>query len=133
MVAAGIEPPSLLVGASGVAEWWCTKKVADLHLPTAVTVHPSLSCAEAMKMMSSNGFDQLPVVDSRKGVVGVVTLRNLMSKLAHTAASQPVEKFMFQQQLTCSSLLPSSMASSLYLVHCSRYFNYGIQPKWFQL
>jgi translation initiation factor 3 subunit L len=37
------------------------------------------------------------------------------------------------QQLTCSSLLPSSMASSLYLVHCSRYFNYGIQPKRFQL
>jgi photosystem II P680 reaction center D1 protein len=34
----------------------------------------------------------------------------------------------FFQQLSFSSLLPSSLASSWYLVHCSWCFNYGVQP-----
>ena len=112
MVEKGIEPPSLLTkgptavsalladgSAAGTAEpeWWESRTVVDLNLPSPITVPPSMLSSDAAEIMREHSIDQLPVVDDTAGVVGVVTLGNLSSKILsrHALSSDPVAKVMF--------------------------------------
>lgn len=61
--------------------------VGDLNLPTPVTVQPSATCKDAIELMRANGFDQLPVVSPAGKPVGMVTLGNLLAKLAKGSLS----------------------------------------------
>ncbi|KAF9363125.1 hypothetical protein BGX34_004816 [Mortierella sp. NVP85] len=62
---------------------WGGATVADLHLKPAVTVTDVSPCREAIQLMEQNGFDQLPVVSGKNGLlVGLVTLGNLLSRIA---------------------------------------------------
>ena len=75
--------------------------VADLHLPNAITVSADTTCAEAARIMQEHHFDQVPVTkavtpgsptkkastDGRGHLVGLVTLGNILSKVAHGRAS----------------------------------------------
>ena len=58
-----------------------------------------MECAEAAEIMNMHGIDQLPVVDDVQGVVGVVTLGNLTSKILAKAVApkDPVSACMFRQ------------------------------------
>jgi len=79
--------------------WWSTKCVSDLALPNASTILPTVSCKKAVEIMETNGYDQLPVVDSDDHIKGVVTNGNLLSKLSsgRVKANDPVSKGMFQK------------------------------------
>eukprot|EP00386_Alphamonas_edax_P004160 GDKI01013071.1.p2 GENE.GDKI01013071.1~~GDKI01013071.1.p2 ORF type:complete len:550 (-),score=235.50 GDKI01013071.1:555-2129(-) len=61
---------------------WQNKTVASLDIQVPVTVLPSASCAEVVKLMDKHGIDQLPVVAADGEIVGVVTEGNLSSYLA---------------------------------------------------
>eukprot|EP01121_Diplochlamys_sp_Union-15-3_P001805 TRINITY_DN1156_c0_g1_i1.p1 TRINITY_DN1156_c0_g1~~TRINITY_DN1156_c0_g1_i1.p1 ORF type:complete len:533 (-),score=118.29 TRINITY_DN1156_c0_g1_i1:52-1602(-) len=61
--------------------WWSGKTVSDLSLAVPVTISSKLSVQEAIDIMKSQGFDQLPVVDDFNNVLGMVTEGNLMSQI----------------------------------------------------
>ncbi|PRD31464.1 UNVERIFIED_CONTAM: Cystathionine beta-synthase [Trichonephila clavipes] len=61
--------------------WWWNMKVRNLSLAAPITVLPRVSCQDAIDIMRTEGFDQLPVVDDAGFVKGVITLGNLMSKI----------------------------------------------------
>lgn len=75
--------------------------IADLKLPNAVTVDAEALLSDAAKLMEKNNFDQVPVIDSAHGkhaLVGLVTLGNILSKVAHGKAklTDHVTKVMFK-------------------------------------
>jgi cystathionine beta-synthase len=58
---------------------WNGATIKDLDLPVAVTVEENIPCKEAVKIMESNGFDQLPVISASGKLLGLVTLGILYS------------------------------------------------------
>jgi len=110
MVAHQLEPRSLLSTAASLlhqpptttkeaAEWWASKTVIDLNLPSPITVTPTMACSEAAEIMREHGIDQLPVVSDIAGVLGVITLGHLSAKILQKQASPntPCAKLMFTQ------------------------------------
>jgi cystathionine beta-synthase len=61
--------------------WWTSKSVSDLKLSTPFTVQPTVTCKEAVDILNTNGFDQLPIVSAENEILGVVTEGNLSAKL----------------------------------------------------
>lgn len=62
---------------------WGGARIKDLNLPEALTVPEDTICKDAIALMESNGFDQLPV--TAKGstkLVGLVTLGNVLAQVA---------------------------------------------------
>ena len=53
---------------------WKEAKVADLHLPAVVSINHGSPCGEAVNKMQKGGFDQLPVVNDKGSLCGLVTL-----------------------------------------------------------
>jgi cystathionine beta-synthase len=56
--------------------------VKDLNLPDATSVNENTTCSQVLNIISKDGFDQLPVVDSNGSLVGLVTVGALLSKTA---------------------------------------------------
>ena len=46
--------------------WWSLNRVAVLERPPLLTVTPSITCQDAVALMQSKGYDQLPVVDPQR-------------------------------------------------------------------
>jgi cystathionine beta-synthase len=71
--------------------------VKDLNLPDAITIPDSTTCAKALDIMGSGGFDQVPVVDATGNLVGLVTVGALLSKTSKGRAqpSDPVTAVMY--------------------------------------
>lgn len=61
--------------------WWWKETVGRLQLNTPLTVLPTVSCQEAIEIMSRETYDQLPVVNEGGFVLGMITLGNLMSRI----------------------------------------------------
>ncbi|KAJ1973363.1 cystathionine beta-synthase [Dimargaris xerosporica] len=77
---------------------WGGATVADLHLPQAVTIGADATCRQAMDTMRAHSFDQLPVLATNsERLVGLVTLGNILSRVAHGKAQldSPVDAVMF--------------------------------------
>ncbi|MFN2643191.1 MAG: cyclic nucleotide-binding/CBS domain-containing protein [Actinomycetota bacterium] len=55
-----------------------TTNVASYMTKDPMTANPDMEADEALHIMASNGFRHLPVADD-KGVVGIVSLRDVMS------------------------------------------------------
>ena len=53
---------------------WKEATVRDLHLPAVVSVTETSSCGEAVSKMQKGGFDQLPVINDKGALRGLVTL-----------------------------------------------------------
>lgn len=62
-------------------DWWACRLVGDLGLTTPVTVTSAVTCLEAVDLIQSLGYDQLPVVGDDNSVLGVITEGNLTSRL----------------------------------------------------
>jgi cystathionine beta-synthase len=62
---------------------WHGATIKDLHLGKAITVPAAISITNAIEIMKSNGFDQLPVTSASdsKNCVGLVTLGGLLAKI----------------------------------------------------
>lgn len=78
---------------------WAGATVKDLHLPNAITIPAAISVANAIQIMKTNGFDQLPVTSASdsKHCVGLVTLGGLLAKLGsgRIALTDNAEKAMY--------------------------------------
>jgi len=62
---------------------WEGATIKDLNLPHAITVPAAISIKNAVEIMKSNGFDQLPVTSASdsKHCIGLVTLGGLLAKI----------------------------------------------------
>ena len=79
--------------------WWSGRTVGDLPLSAPVSVTPAVSCSEAVELMKSCGFDQLPVCGEDGAIVGVLTESSLTGRLTkgRVRGSDPITKAMFAQ------------------------------------
>lgn len=78
-------------------EQWHGAAIKDLTLPDAVTVEENISCADCLTTLGKRGFDQVPVVDSKGGLVGLITIGSLLSKTAkgRVKPTDPVKAAMY--------------------------------------
>src|SRR5271163_4188071 len=53
---------------------WKEATIRDLKLPAVVSVQETSSCSEATSKMQKGGFDQLPVVNHKGTLRGLITL-----------------------------------------------------------
>merc|ERR1719245_57841 len=61
--------------------WWADEKVSSLELSAPLTITPDLTVEQAIGVMNSEGYDQLPVVNNATGKIeGVCTLGSLRAK-----------------------------------------------------
>jgi len=72
--------------------------IHDLNIPDAICVDGNTSCEQALIIMQKGGFDQVPVTDEHKKMIGLVTTGNLLSRVAKGRAkpTDPVTKAMFK-------------------------------------
>ncbi|KAG0410234.1 hypothetical protein HPB47_012676, partial [Ixodes persulcatus] len=79
--------------------WWWNQTVRSLKLCIPLTLLPSVTCQEAIELMSAESIDQVPVVDASGMVLGMVSLGNLMSKILARLidAGTPVSKAAYDQ------------------------------------
>jgi CBS domain-containing protein len=68
VVAAGVNPEALTV--------------ADIMGPDVATVHESEGVFEALRYMRNKGVRRMPVTDREGGLIGILTLDDLLSLLA---------------------------------------------------
>merc|ERR1719510_2570728 len=61
-------------------QWWFSEKVSSLELCAPLTISPDLSVGQTIEIMNSEGYDQLPVIDSTGKIEGVATLGSLRAK-----------------------------------------------------
>ncbi|KAJ8941828.1 hypothetical protein NQ314_010270 [Rhamnusium bicolor] len=76
--------------------WWWDNNVSTLDMGKLQTTTPTTKCERVLHIMKKFGVDQIPVVDSNGGIIGMVTLQNIMSKLIseNIQSSENVEKIM---------------------------------------
>lgn len=74
--------------------WWSDKTVSELQLEMPSTVSPDVTCKQAVEILQTNDYDQLPVVTEDGEVLGVVTSGNLSAQLTscRVAPSDPITK-----------------------------------------
>ncbi|OMJ14851.1 Cystathionine beta-synthase [Smittium culicis] len=79
--------------------------IKDLGLKKAVTVFTSTTAQEASQVMLDLGFDQLPVISSNGHLKGIVTLGNIVSRVASglSLPSSQVSQVMFKFQINSNS------------------------------
>ncbi|XP_077524681.1 cystathionine beta-synthase isoform X2 [Amblyomma americanum] len=79
--------------------WWWNQTVRSLRLRIPLTVTPSVTCQDAVELMSREGIDQVPVVEESGAVIGMVSLGNLMSKILarRIDSTTPVSKAAYDQ------------------------------------
>jgi cystathionine beta-synthase len=71
--------------------------IRSLQLKPVSTVLSDSPCGDAIETMRDKGFDQLPVLSPKGGLVGLVTLGNLLSWISRrrATAKTPVAEVMF--------------------------------------
>ncbi|KAF4524098.1 hypothetical protein B566_EDAN007681 [Ephemera danica] len=81
------------------ANWWWNHKVSTFKLKAPLTVLPTVTCQEALDILKTEGFDQLPVVDDNGNIQGVVTTSMLMTKLVNRKVqpSDRVDQVLYRQ------------------------------------
>lgn len=85
-----ISPAAAKVEASPVVEkpWFWNLSVSSIaHGLGLVTISNDTKCADAIALMKQRGYDQLPVVDTSNKLIGMVTVFDLMAKIASGSAS----------------------------------------------
>ncbi|KAF0306274.1 Cystathionine beta-synthase [Amphibalanus amphitrite] len=89
--------------AAQTSGWW-DRKVSSMYVSAPLTVLPSVQCQDAVDIMLEEGLDQLPVVSQPGELVGIVTLRSLMTSLAvqRSLPSTPVGEVMCRDLCTLS-------------------------------
>jgi cystathionine beta-synthase len=80
------------------AAQWKGATIRELNLPDAICVDSKTTCANCLEIMRKGGFDQVPVVDEKKKMVGLITVGNLLSHVTagRAKSSDPVTVAMFK-------------------------------------
>jgi len=78
-------------------EQWAGATIKELNIPDAVCVDQNTTVEEALSVLNNGGFDQVPVVDQHKKMIGLVTIGHTLSRVAKGRAkpSDQVTKVMF--------------------------------------
>jgi len=61
--------------------WWHDEKVSSMELCAPLSVLPEITVEQTIEIMNSEGYDQLPVIDTAGEIQGVATLGSLKSNL----------------------------------------------------
>merc|ERR1719300_1285033 len=69
------------LGVSEPRQWWFDEKVSSMELCAPLSILPDITVEQTIEIMNSEGFDQLPVIDTAGAIQGVATLGSLKSKL----------------------------------------------------
>uniref|UniRef100_A0A3Q2PU31 Cystathionine beta-synthase n=1 Tax=Fundulus heteroclitus TaxID=8078 RepID=A0A3Q2PU31_FUNHE len=79
--------------------WWWNLKVQSLNLSAPLTVLPTVTCQQTIKILKEKSFDQAPVVDDAGVILGMVTLGNMLSSIlaGKIKLSDPVSKVLYKQ------------------------------------
>ncbi|XP_038153063.1 cystathionine beta-synthase-like protein [Cyprinodon tularosa] len=79
--------------------WWWNLKVQSLNLSAPLTVLPTVTCQQSIKILKEMSFDQAPVVDEAGVILGMVTLGNMLSSIlaGKIKLSDPVSKVLYKQ------------------------------------
>jgi cystathionine beta-synthase len=89
--------------------WWWNLRVSSIDLNAPLTVHPNVTIQATINLLSSEGYDQVPVVDDAGNVEGMVTLGHMMSQILKSRAktTDPVSKVIYKQfkQVTLDTTL----------------------------
>ncbi|XP_058445428.1 cystathionine beta-synthase-like protein [Malaya genurostris] len=80
-------------------KWWNQPITSCLGKDNPVSITPSVSIREAVSIMNTHQFHQLPVINNDGTVQGVVYLTNLMGKLVNNSAkpTDPSSRAIFKQ------------------------------------
>ncbi|KAF3694741.1 Cystathionine beta-synthase [Channa argus] len=62
--------------------WWWNQTIQSLDLSALFTILPSVSCQTTTEILKEKAFDQSPVVNEFGVILGVVTLRNILSSVS---------------------------------------------------
>jgi len=97
MVNFGFTDPVTEARAKEEIDQWHGATIKDLNLPEAITIKSTVSCQEALDIMKKGGFDNLPIVDENKKMVGLITTSSLLTSISKGKAkfSDPVAKAMY--------------------------------------
>jgi len=98
-------------------ESWHGATIASLNLPTAITIRDNTTCGDCVEILQKGGFDQVPLVDDHGRMTGVVTIGNLLSKIAQGRAkfsdSVDVAAFKFKTNRKFVEITPETKLSTL--------------------
>ncbi|XP_076015161.1 cystathionine beta-synthase b isoform X2 [Genypterus blacodes] len=61
--------------------WWWDLTLQNIKLPAALTVLSSVPCHKTISILKEKAIDQTPVIDKSGSILGVVTMRSLLSSL----------------------------------------------------
>jgi len=78
---------------------WLGAKIRDLlPLPEVISIPTGTKCADTVKLMADRGFDQVPVLNEQHQFVGLVTVKDVLSKIASKRVNptDSVDKIMFK-------------------------------------
>uniref|UniRef100_A0A3B3I792 Cystathionine beta-synthase n=1 Tax=Oryzias latipes TaxID=8090 RepID=A0A3B3I792_ORYLA len=94
----GFDGEEALVRVTRGWEWW-NLKLQGLNMSAPLTVLPTVSCQNTIKILKEKGFDQAPVVDDAGLILGMVTLGNMLSSIlaGKIRLSDPVSKVLYKQ------------------------------------
>lgn len=62
-------------------EWWYNLPIASLPAKFPMVLSPTISCGDAVNIMQREGFDQMPVLDDKGSILGMVTEANVLAQL----------------------------------------------------
>ncbi|XP_047671124.1 cystathionine beta-synthase-like protein [Tachysurus fulvidraco] len=79
--------------------WWWNLTLQELQLSAPLTVLPSVSIKNTIKILKDKAFDQAPVVEETGMIMGMVTLGNMLSSVlaGKVSPSDPVNKVLYKQ------------------------------------
>ena len=79
--------------------WWAKEAVTRVGAGAPITVNPSVSCGDAIRILRKEGFDQMPVVDASGAIAGMLTEANLMNRLVKGTVkkSDPVSAVLYKK------------------------------------
>jgi len=86
-------------------EWWYNLPIASLPAKFPMVLAPSISCGDAVDIMQREGFDQMPVLDDKGTILGMVTEANVLAQLMRkrVAKDDAVNKVLYTRFKTVSS------------------------------
>uniref|UniRef100_A0A3B3INT7 Cystathionine beta-synthase n=1 Tax=Oryzias latipes TaxID=8090 RepID=A0A3B3INT7_ORYLA len=98
LIRGGFDGEEALVRVTRGWEWW-NLKLQGLNMSAPLTVLPTVSCQNTIKILKEKGFDQAPVVDDAGLILGMVTLGNMLSSIlaGKIRLSDPVSKVLYKQ------------------------------------
>ncbi|XP_077072750.1 cystathionine beta-synthase-like [Siphateles boraxobius] len=80
-------------------QWWWNLTLQELRLSAPLTVLPLVSIKKTIQILKEKAFDQAPVVDDTRQILGMVTLGNMLSSVlaGKLRPSDPISKVLYKQ------------------------------------